>query len=114
VIFPTDPLLVPRHPSQLYEAALEGLVLFLVMLWLARRPWRPEEAGRLGGAFLAGYGLARITAEFFREPDAYLGFFLGGVTMGQILSVPMVAIGVAALVHARRRGRLADERAAKA
>lgn len=85
----------PRHPSQLYEAILEGLVLFLVLFWIARRPRLPEQAGRIGGLFLIGYGLARSFVEFFREPDEHLGFLLGGsVTMGQILSVPMIVIGL--------------------
>jgi phosphatidylglycerol:prolipoprotein diacylglycerol transferase len=94
---------VPRHPSQLYEAALEGLVLLVVMhlLWriepLRRRP------GFLFGAFLTGYALARITAEFFREPDAHLGFIAGGVTMGQILSLPMLLAGIAAMAMAWKR-----------
>ena len=77
----------PRHPSQLYEAALEGLVLFLILFWIARRPRMPESAGRIGGLFLLGYGLARSFVELFREPDAHLGFLFGsGVTMGQLLS----------------------------
>lgn len=101
VIFPNGGPL-PRHPSQLYEAALEGLVLLAVMLWLAARPYRPEARGTLGGAFLTGYAIARIIAEFFREPDAHLGFLAGGVTMGQLLSLPMLAIGIALLMRGRR------------
>lgn len=106
VVFP-DPRAggVPRHPSQLYEAALEGLVLGLVMLWLARRPRRSEEAGRLAGVFLAGYGLARFLVEFVREPDAQLGYLLGALTMGQLLSLPMIAAGL--LLVARSRGAAA-------
>lgn len=102
IVFP-DPRAggVPRHPSQLYEAALEGLLLGLVMLWLARRPRRPEEAGRLAGVFLVGYGLARFTVELVREPDPQLGFLLGGLTMGQLLSLPMIALGLALLLHSR-------------
>jgi phosphatidylglycerol:prolipoprotein diacylglycerol transferase len=102
VVFP-DPRAggVPRHPSQLYEAALEGLALGLVMLWLARRPRRPEETGRLAGAFLVGYGLARCVVELVREPDPQLGFLLGGLTMGQLLSLPMIAIGFALLLRSR-------------
>ncbi|MEM8948704.1 MAG: prolipoprotein diacylglyceryl transferase [Pseudomonadota bacterium] len=88
----------PRHPSQLYEAILEGLVLFLILFWIARRPRLPETAGRIGGLFLIGYGLARSFVELFREPDEHLGFLLGGsVTMGQILSLPMILIGLALL-----------------
>jgi phosphatidylglycerol:prolipoprotein diacylglycerol transferase len=84
----------PRHPSQLYEAGLEGLVLFIVVTWLALRPRTPGSEGRLTGVFLIGYGIARSIAELFREPDAHLGFLLGGLTMGQLLSLPMVVIGI--------------------
>ena len=84
-----------RHPSQLYEAALEGLLLFLLLFWIARQPRKPETAGRIGGLFLIGYGLARSFVELFREPDAHLGLLLGNsVTMGQILSLPMIMIGL--------------------
>jgi len=88
----------PRHPSQLYEAALEGLVLFLILFWIARRPRVQENAGRIGGLFLIGYGLARSFVELFRELDEHLGLLLGGsVTMGQILSLPMILVGLALL-----------------
>lgn len=91
---------VARHPSQLYEAALEGLVLFLILFWFARRKRVPATAGQLGGLFLIGYGLARSFVEFFREPDAHLGFLLGGsVTMGQVLSLPMILVGLFLLVR---------------
>jgi len=83
----------PRHPSQLYQAALEGLVLLLV-LYLLVRAGRLAQRGFLAGAFLAGYGLARIVGELFREPDAHLGFLLGPVTMGQLLSLPMIVVGL--------------------
>ncbi|MDX6750787.1 prolipoprotein diacylglyceryl transferase [Geminicoccaceae bacterium 1502E] len=92
-----------RHPSQLYEAALEGLVLLLVMLWLARRPRRPGSDGMLAGVFLAGYALARMLVELFREPDAFLGLLPGGLTMGQILSLPMLALGLLLVARARQR-----------
>ncbi|MEK0083456.1 prolipoprotein diacylglyceryl transferase [Benzoatithermus flavus] len=95
----------PRHPSQLYEAGLEGIVLLLVMLFFASRPYRPEQRGTLGGIFLIGYALARITVEFFREPDAQLGFLLGGITMGQLLSLPMLLAGIIAVLHGRHRSR---------
>lgn len=82
-----------RHPSQLYEAGLEGVVLFAVLSVLAwRLGWR-DRPGRLTGAFLVGYGIARIACEMFREPDAHLGFLISGLTMGQLLSVPMIAAG---------------------
>ena len=83
----------PRHPSQLYEAALEGLVLGLVLYLLWRIPAVRTRPGTLMGAFFAGYGIARSIVELFREPDIQLGFLFGGFTMGQLLSFPMVAIG---------------------
>lgn len=100
IIFPFGGPL-PRHPSQLYEAALEGLLLFIILFTLALRTRILEIPGRLSGLFLLGYGLARITAECFREPDAQLGFLLEHVTMGQLLSVPMVLGGIY-LICARR------------
>ncbi|WP_029007986.1 prolipoprotein diacylglyceryl transferase [Azospirillum halopraeferens] len=101
-VFPRDPLQVPRHPSQLYEAVLEGLVLFVVLALLARRPDVRARPGLLAGVFFIGYGLSRIIAEFFREPDAQLGFLWGGATMGQLLSIPMVLFGLWLAVRARR------------
>jgi phosphatidylglycerol---prolipoprotein diacylglyceryl transferase len=102
MVFPgAGPL--PRHPSQLYEAALEGVVLFLVMTWFALRPRPPDTEGRLAGIFLIGYGTARSVAELFREPDAHLGFLLGGLTMGQLLSLPMVLIGIFLVVRSHAR-----------
>ncbi len=80
----------PRHPSQLYEFALEGVVLFIVCWWFSSRP-RPERA--VSGVFAAGYGLFRFIVEFFREPDAQLGFLAGGLTMGQLLSLPLLLYG---------------------
>ena len=80
-----------RHPSQLYEAILEGLVLFLILLWLSKRRM-PD--GFLLGTFLMGYGVFRFFVEFFREPDLQLGFILGPFTMGQILCAAMIGIGV--------------------
>ncbi len=93
----------PRHPSQLYEAGLEGLVLLGVLhaVWRQDR-WRIKP-GVLSGAFLIGYGLSRIIVEFFRQPDAHLGFFAGGATMGQMLSVPMVLAGGALIAYAKKR-----------
>ena len=94
-------LCVPRHPSQLYEAVLEGVVLFVVMFVLSRRMDLRARFGALTGVFLCGYGIARIISEYFREPDAFLGFLAFGATMGQILSVPMVLVGVWLIVRAR-------------
>ena len=98
---------VARHPSQLYEAALEGLVLFAVLAWLARRRGAEARPGLLTGAFLAGYALARIAVEFFREPDAHIGFLAGGATMGQLLSAPMLAAGLWLAARARPGARAA-------
>lgn len=101
VVFP-DAGSLARHPSQLYEAALEGAVLFTVMLVLARKlPPRPR--GEMLGWLLVLYATFRIFAEFFREPDAQLGFLLGGVTMGQLLSAPMLIAGVWLVWWARKR-----------
>ena len=92
----------PRHPSQLYEAALEGVVLFAV-LWLLMRMGARGKPGIISGAFLIGYGLARFTVEFAREPDAQLGYLSFGLTMGQYLTLPMLAFGAALIVWANRR-----------
>jgi phosphatidylglycerol:prolipoprotein diacylglycerol transferase len=102
MVFPGDPAQLPRHPSQLYQAAVEGLLLFLLLLALHARPSLRARPGFLGGAFLAGYGVARSFGELFRQPDAHLGFLLGGATMGQLLSVPMIAAGAALMLRARR------------
>lgn len=91
-----------RHPSQLYEALLEGLVLFLVLRLLTHRGRKLGAPGFISGAFVAGYGLSRIFIEFFREPDAQLGYLFGGwLTMGMVLSVPMVLVGAWAMATAR-------------
>ncbi|MFQ3623541.1 MAG: prolipoprotein diacylglyceryl transferase [Acetobacteraceae bacterium] len=103
MVFPTDPLSLPRHPSQLYQAALEGLLLFAVMAWLARDGRLRARRGFLAGAFLVGYGIARIVGELFRQPDEFLGFLPGGLTMGQVLSLPMLAVGAWAIATSRRR-----------
>ena len=94
---------LPRHPSQLYEAALEGLVLFVVLAILVRRPAIRARAGLLAGVFCAGYALARGIVELFRQPDAHLGFILPGVTMGQLLSLPLLLFGLALIGLALRR-----------
>lgn len=105
MVFPNaGPL--PRHPSQLYEAGLEGLALFVVLA-LMIRAGALRRPGLIIGAFLSCYGIARITAEFFREPDPQLGFLWGGMTMGMLLSVPMVIAGIVLMVIAARRGRAA-------
>jgi phosphatidylglycerol:prolipoprotein diacylglycerol transferase len=83
-----------RHPSQIYEALLEGLVLFLAMYSLSRHEQLRARPGFLTGAFLAGYAVARIICEFFRQPDPFLGYLWAGATMGQLLSLPLLVLGV--------------------
>ncbi len=95
--------LVPRFPSELYEAFLEGVVLFGVMWFAGSRPSLRGRFGFLTGLFLAGYGAARFTAEFAREPDVFLGFLAFGLSMGQILSLPMIAVGIVFMALARPR-----------
>lgn len=105
--------LCARHPSQLYEAALEGLILGIVILWLVWRRGALQQSGLVSGVFFAGYGAARFVVEFFRQPDAQfitdgnpLGLALHvngyGLTMGQILSLPMILIGLFLVMRARR------------
>lgn len=99
MVFPNGGLL-PRHPSQLYEAFLEGLVLFAIVWWYSRKP-RPWPS--VSGVFLLGYACFRMLVEQFREPDAHLSFIAGGwLTMGQLLSMPMVLVGCWALIWAYR------------
>ncbi len=93
---------VPRHPSQLYEAGLEGVVLFLVLA-LAIRLGALRRPGLTTGIFAIGYGLARIICEFFRQPDPQLGYLWAGATMGQILSLPLIAAGLGFIAFALRR-----------
>ncbi len=93
---------LPRHPSQLYEAALEGLAL-LLLLAIAIRAGALRRPGLIIGLFALGYGAARIASEFFREPDAQLGFLWGGLTMGMLLSIPMVFAGLLIIALAARR-----------
>ena len=92
-----------RHPSQIYEALLEGLLLFVLLYGLGHWSAAHRHPGLLTGVFLAGYALARIAVEFVREPDAYLGFLLLGSTMGQLLSLPMLALGLYLIASAQRR-----------
>lgn len=111
MVFPGGGLL-PRHPSQLYEAALEGLVLGLVLLFFVHRAAIRARPGLLTGMFIAGYGLARFTIEFFREPDPQIGYIADWLTMGQILSLPMVIGGGALVAVAVWRGQSGSERQA--
>ena len=98
---------IPRHPSQLYEATLEGLVL-LVVLGLLVRMGALKRPGVVTGAFFLGYGVARIVCEFFREPDAQLGFLWGGLTMGMLLCIPLILAGIAVLGFALTRQPIAE------
>lgn len=90
MVFPQSGTAFARHPSQLYQFAGEGLLLFVV-LWLYSA--KPRAVGRVSGLFLLGYGILRFAAEFAREPDAFLGLLAAGLTMGQILSIPMMIVG---------------------
>ena len=101
MIFPRDPAHLPRHPSQLYEAGLEGILLFVVLAIMVRLG-ALKRPGLILGSFIAIYGLARIISEHFREPDPQLGFLWGGLTMGMLLSVPMLIVGLFLIVRARR------------
>jgi phosphatidylglycerol:prolipoprotein diacylglycerol transferase len=98
MVFPRDPLALPRHPSQLYQAALEGVLLFLLLYWFSRKP-RPRLA--VGGLFMLGYGCFRFFVEFFREPDAHISTLVfGWMTRGQLLCLPMIAFGLYLLYNA--------------
>ena len=101
MVFPRDPLGLARHPSQLYQAFLEGAVLFAIVWWFSAKP-RPRWA--VGGVFIGVYGLFRIRVEFVREPDAQLGFVaLGWLTRGQLYSLPMLIGGIVLVAWAYRR-----------
>jgi phosphatidylglycerol:prolipoprotein diacylglycerol transferase len=99
MVFPGSRDGVPRHPSQLYELGLEGVALFLILWWFARKP-RPT--GQVSAVFLIGYGLFRFLVEFTREPDDFLGLLAGGLSMGQWLSLPMIVAGILIYVIAAR------------
>ncbi len=104
MIFPRDSLALPRHPSQLYEAFLEGIVIFILLMWLARKP-RP--AGFLSGLFLLLYGCFRFIVEFAREPDAHLQDLLfDWMTRGQVLCLPMILLGGLLVFFSCRRKKL--------
>ena len=103
MVFPNDPDQLPRHPSQLYEAALEGLVLFLLLFWLARYRDIRTKPGMATGIFLIGYAISRMLVELVRQPDAQLGLLAGGSTMGQQLSIPMVLFGAYLVWRATRQ-----------
>ncbi len=111
MVFPRDPEQLLRHPSQLYQAFLEGLVLFVILFLFSRKP-RP--IGVVSGLFLLLYGVARWVAEFFREPDAHIGFdLMGWMTRGQLLSLPMVVAGLALIAWALLRKRFVGSEASR-
>jgi phosphatidylglycerol:prolipoprotein diacylglycerol transferase len=91
MVFPGSGSMQPRHPSQIYQFLLEGLLLFVLLWWLARRP---QPLGRVSAAFLVGYGAFRFVAEYFRQPDDFLGVLSLGLSMGQWLCLPMILAGV--------------------
>jgi phosphatidylglycerol:prolipoprotein diacylglycerol transferase len=94
MVFPSDPESLPRYPSQLIEASLEGVVLFGLLLIAAYFTRTLNKTGRMGGLFLIGYSIARSVSEFFREPDSFIHFLPDWITMGQLLSTPMLLIGL--------------------
>jgi len=101
MIFPNGGPL-PRHPSQLYEATLEGIVLFVVLALMVRAG-ALKRPGLVSGSFLLGYGIARVICEQFREPDVQLGFLWGGLTMGMILCIPLMLAGIGLLTYTLTR-----------
>ena len=107
MVFPGSGSNLPRHPSQVYQFLLEGLLLF-VLLWLYAR--KPRRQGQVAAAFLVGYGVLRFIAEYFREPDNFLGLLAGGLSMGQWLCLPMVAGGIVLWWWANSRSAPAKSR----
>jgi phosphatidylglycerol:prolipoprotein diacylglycerol transferase len=97
---------LPRHPSQLYEAGLEGLVLFFILFALIRCERVRQRPGIVSGVFLLGYGLFRSFIELFREPDEQLGFIIGHISMGQVLSLPMMLAGMGLIAYALLRKKI--------
>lgn len=106
MIFPTDPDQLPRHPSQLYEALLEGVVLFIIIRVVTHVFYGLRRPGLVAGIFGVGYAASRILVEFFRLPDVQLGYLYGGwLTMGQVLSLPILLAGLGLIVYAMRKTR---------
>jgi phosphatidylglycerol:prolipoprotein diacylglycerol transferase len=99
-IFPTDPYGFTRHPSQLYEAVFEGLVLFMLLIFISAKS---NKHGVISGSFLLAYGLIRFFIEYFRQPDSHMGFVALQLSMGQLLSIPMVIIGLILLTKSLRQ-----------
>ena len=108
MVFPQSGTAVGRHPSPLYQFALEGLLLFALLWWYARPP---RGLGQVSGAFLVGYGVLRFVAEYFREPDSFLGLQALNLSMGQWLCVPMVLAGCGLLAWGARRPFVLDTKA---
>lgn len=108
IIFPGSGDGLPRHPSQLYEAGLEGIVLFIIMWWTFWKTDARYQPGRLVGTFLLGYGVARFIVELFRQPDRGLEHLSWGLSMGQTLCVPMIAGGIYFIATAKGRAKAAD------
>jgi phosphatidylglycerol:prolipoprotein diacylglycerol transferase len=106
MVFPQAGDSIPRHPSQLYEMGLEGFALFVLVWWFAHKP-RPT--GQVSAIFLMGYGIFRFLVEFTREPDDFLGLLAGGLSMGQLLSLPMIAIGALIFWRSARRSTRASK-----
>ena len=101
IIFPSDPLGITRHPSQLYQAFGEGILLFIYMLWIAKKP---KPTMNISGHFLLGYGLIRFLTEFFRTPDQHIGFTAFDIlTRGQMLCLPMIVIGIILIYYSYRK-----------
>jgi phosphatidylglycerol:prolipoprotein diacylglycerol transferase len=98
-IFPTDPFQLPRHPSQLYEGFYEGIFLFILMTLVQRK--LTLAGGVLSGIFLISYGIGRFIIEFFRQPDWHLGFVVSELSMGQLLCVPMIILGIFIILKKR-------------
>ncbi len=94
---------LPRHPSQIYEALLEGLLTFVILNLLWRKKWVREHTGFVSSLFVLCYGVFRILMEQFRQPDAHMGFYLSYFTMGQILSLPLVVVGIWVLILSCRK-----------
>ena len=107
VIFPSDPLGLLRHPSQIYQALFEGIILFIFILWFARKKRRK---GYISATFLISYGVIRCFTEIFREPDSHIGFDLFGfLTRGQLLSIPMIVAGIMLLFYSYNRSKKKNE-----
>lgn len=101
---------VARHPSQIYEALLEGALLFAILLILIKNNWIRSRPGIVTGSFLVGYGAFRMFVEQYRQPDAHLGFIIDEISMGQLLSLPMILVGLGVIIYGLVKGRHARKR----